>query len=151
MKKFVRYSLVSTLFVSSILVGCAKEKTTTKPKDEKKVLQLLETGEIPSLNSGKVTDAVSFNVLNNVMEGLFRLSKNDEVIEAGAQKYEVSKDGKTYTFHLRDAKWSNGDPVTAQDYVYAWKQLINPDTASQYAYIAYDVKNAEKINKKQLG
>ncbi|MGK8828944.1 peptide ABC transporter substrate-binding protein [Bacillus paranthracis] len=151
MKKVVRYSLVSTLFVSSILVGCAKEKTTTKPKDEKKVLQLLETGEIPSLNSGKVTDAVSFNVLNNVMEGLFRLSKNDEVIEAGAQKYEVSKDGKTYTFHLRDAKWSNGDPVTAQDYVYAWKQLINPDTASQYAYIAYDVKNAEKINKKQLG
>ena len=59
------------------------------------------------------------------MEGLFRLSKDDEVIEAGAQKYEVSKDGKTYTFHLRDAKWSNGDPVTAQDYVHAWKQLIN--------------------------
>lgn len=71
-----------------------KRKTATKPKDEKKVLQLLETGEIPSLNSGKVTDAVSFNVLNNVMEGLFRLSKNDEIIEAGAQKYEVSKDGK---------------------------------------------------------
>ncbi|MBJ6949953.1 peptide ABC transporter substrate-binding protein, partial [Vibrio cholerae] len=88
---------------------------------------LLETGEIPSLHSGKVTDAISYNVLNNVMEGLFRLSKDDEVIEAGAQKYEVSKDGKTYTFHLRDAKWSNGDPVTAQDYVYAWKQLINPD------------------------
>ncbi|MGQ0421651.1 hypothetical protein ACT4US_24895, partial [Bacillus sp. HC-Mk] len=107
MKKVVRYSLVSTLLVSSFLVGCAKEKTATKPKDEKKVLQLLETGEIPSLNSGKVTDAVSFNVLNNVMEGLFRLSKNDEVIEAGAQKYEVSKDGKTYTFQLRDAKWSN--------------------------------------------
>ncbi|TKI88647.1 peptide ABC transporter substrate-binding protein, partial [Bacillus cereus] len=91
---------VSTLLVSSFLVGCAKEKTATKPKDEKKVLQLLETGEIPSLNSGKVTDAVSFNVLNNVMEGLFRLSKNDEEIEAGAQKYEVSKDGKTYTFQL---------------------------------------------------
>ena len=126
MKKVVRYSLVSTLFVSSIFSWLRKRKTTTKPKDEKKVLQLLETGEIPSLNSGKVTDAVSFNVLNNVMEGLFRLSKNDEVIEAGVQKYEVSKDGKTYTFHLRDAKWSNGDPVTAQDYVYAWKQLINP-------------------------
>ncbi|MEM5635656.1 hypothetical protein AAHB65_03705 [Bacillus toyonensis] len=55
----------------------------------KKILQLLETGEIPSLNSGKVTDAISFNVLNNVMEGLFRLSKNDEVIEAGAQNIRL--------------------------------------------------------------
>ena len=52
-EKVIRYSLVSTLLVSSFLVGCAKEKTATKPKDEKKVLQLLETGEIPSLNSGK--------------------------------------------------------------------------------------------------
>ncbi|PDY46978.1 peptide ABC transporter substrate-binding protein [Bacillus pseudomycoides] len=151
MKKVIRFSLVSTLLLSSFLAGCGKEKTTTKPKEEKKVLQLTETGEIPSLNSLKVTDAVSFNVLNNVMEGLFRLSKNDEVIPGIAQKHEISKDGKTYTFHLRDAKWSNGDPVTAHDFVYAWKQLVNPETGSEYAYIMYDVKNAEKINKKQIG
>ncbi|EEL50443.1 peptide ABC transporter substrate-binding protein [Bacillus cereus] len=151
MKKAIRFSLVGTLLLSSFLAGCGKEKTTTKPKEEKKILQLTETGEIPSLNSLKVTDAVSFNVLNNVMEGLFRLSKNDEVIPGIAEKYEVSKDGKTYTFHLRDAKWSNGDPVTAHDFVYAWKQLVNPETGSEYAYIMYDVKNAEKINKKQMG
>lgn len=151
MKKIIRFSLVSTLLLSSFLAGCGKEKSTTKPKEEKKVLQLTETGEIPSLNSLKVTDAVSFNVLNNVMEGLFRLSKNDEVIPGIAQKHEISKDGKTYTFHLRDAKWSNGDPVTAHDFVYAWKQLVNPETGSEYAYIMYDVKNAEKINKKQIG
>jgi len=150
-KKVIRFSLVSTLLLSSFLAGCGKEKTTTKPKEEKKVLQLTETGEIPSLNSLKVTDAVSFNVLNNVMEGLVRLSKNDEVIPGIAQKHEISKDGKTYTFHLRDAKWSNGDPVTAHDFVYAWKQLVNPETGSEYAYIMYDVKNAEKINKKQIG
>ncbi|WP_410982833.1 peptide ABC transporter substrate-binding protein [Bacillus cereus] len=151
MNKVVRFSLVSTLLLSSFLAGCGKEKTTTKPKEEKKILQLTETGEIPSLNSLKVTDAVSFNVLNNVMEGLFRLSKNDEVIPGIAEKYEVSKDGKTYTFHLRDAKWSNGDPVTAHDFEFAWRQLINPETGSEYAYIMYDVKNAEKINKKQIG
>ncbi|MBJ8030821.1 peptide ABC transporter substrate-binding protein [Bacillus cereus group sp. N21] len=151
MKKVIRFSLVSTLLLSSFLAGCGKEKSTTKPKEEKKVLQLTETGEIPSLNSLKVTDAVSFNVLNNVMEGLFRISKNDEVIPGIAQKHEISKDGKTYTFHLRDAKWSNGDPVTAHDFVYAWKQLVNPETGSEYAYIMYDVKNAEKINKKQIG
>ncbi|PGC35450.1 peptide ABC transporter substrate-binding protein [Bacillus pseudomycoides] len=151
MKKVIRFSLVSTLLLSSFLAGCGKEKSTTKPKEEKKVLQLTETGEIPSLNSLKVTDAVSFNVLNNVMEGLFRLSKNDEVIPGIAQKHEISKDGKTYTFHLRDAKWSNGDPVTAHNFVYAWKQLVNPETGSEYAYIMYDVKNAEKINKKQIG
>ncbi|MCX2824791.1 peptide ABC transporter substrate-binding protein [Bacillus pseudomycoides] len=151
MKKVIRFSLVSTLLLSSFLAGCGKEKSTTKPREEKKVLQLTETGEIPSLNSLKVTDAVSFNVLNNVMEGLFRLSKNDEVIPGIAQKHEVSKDGKTYTFHLRDAKWSNGDPVTAHDFIYAWKQLVNPETGSEYAYIMYDVKNAEKINKKQIG
>ncbi|PDZ70878.1 peptide ABC transporter substrate-binding protein [Bacillus pseudomycoides] len=151
MKKVIRFSLVSTLLLSSFLAGCGKEKSTTKPKEEKKVLQLTETGEIPSLNSLKVTDAVSFNILNNVMEGLFRLSKNDEVIPGIAQKHEISKDGKTYTFHLRDAKWSNGDPVTAHNFVYAWKQLVNPETGSEYAYIMYDVKNAEKINKKQIG
>ncbi|MDM5188909.1 peptide ABC transporter substrate-binding protein [Bacillus sp. DX4.1] len=151
MKKAVRFSLVSTLLISSFLAGCGKENTVTKPKDEKKILQLTETGEIPSLNSLKVTDAVSFNVLNNVMEGLFRLSKKDEVIPGIAQKHEISKDGKTYTFQLRDAKWSNGDPVTAHDFVFAWRQLINPETGSEYAYIMYDVKNAEKINKKQLG
>ncbi|AWC32839.1 peptide ABC transporter substrate-binding protein [Bacillus cytotoxicus] len=151
MNQVIRISFISMLLASSFLVGCSAEQSTTNSKEEKKVLQLTETGEIPSLNSGKVTDAISFNVLNNVMEGLFRLSKDDEVIAGMAQNYEVSQDGKRYTFHLREAKWSNGDLVTAHDFVYAWKQVINPETASQYAYIMYDVKNAEKINKQQLG
>ncbi len=57
---------------------------------------------------------------------------------------------KKYTFKLReDAKWSNGDPVTAKDFVYAWQRAINPDTAAKSAYIMYDIKNAEKINKKR--
>ncbi|MGV7648666.1 ABC transporter substrate-binding protein, partial [Mycobacterium kansasii] len=67
-----------------------------------------------------------------------------------AKSYKVSKDGKTYTFNLRKSKWSNGDQVTAKDFVYAWQRTVNPKTASQYAYMYAPVKNANAIiNKKK--
>ena len=64
-----------------------------------------------------------------------------------AEKWEVSKDGLTYTFHLRkDAKWSDGKPVKAGDFEYAWKRALNPDTASEYAYQLFYLKNGEAYN-----
>ncbi len=99
------------------------------------------------MDSTLATDAVSFNVMNNVYEGLYRLGENDEaVLGMAAEEPKVSEDGKTYTFKIRDAKWSNGDPVTANDFVYGWKKALNPDTGAEYAYIMYDVKNAAKVN-----
>ncbi|MED4971211.1 ABC transporter substrate-binding protein, partial [Parageobacillus toebii] len=118
---------------------------------KEQVLNLLETSEIPSLDSALATDQVSFIVLNNVMEGLYRLGKDNKPVPGVAESYEVSEDGKTYTFKLRkDAKWSNGDPVTAHDFVFAWRKVLDPKTASEYAYIMYDIKNAEEVNQGKL-
>jgi oligopeptide transport system substrate-binding protein len=91
---------------------------------------------IRGLDSATTTDEVSFNVLVNAIEGLYRLDENARPAPGQAESVDISEDGLTYTFTLRDGiKWSNGDPVTSQDYRYAWLKVLNPDTASQYAYI----------------
>ncbi|WP_201715276.1 peptide ABC transporter substrate-binding protein [Rossellomorea arthrocnemi] len=157
MKKKFSFLLVLLLALSTFLAACGGDKKTESNEegsgaggsDEKKeqVLNLLESSEIPSMDSTLATDAVSFNVMNNVLEGLYRLGENDEaVLGMAAEEPQISEDGKTYTFKIRDAKWSNGDPVTANDFVYAWQKALNPDTGAEYAYIMYDIKNAAKVN-----
>ncbi|OXS54587.1 oligopeptide transport system substrate-binding protein [Bacillus sp. V-88] len=157
MKKKFSFLLVLLLALSTFLAACGGDKKTEGNEegsgaggsDEKKeqVLNLIEGSEIPSMDSTLATDAVSFNVMNNVLEGLYRLGENDEaVLGMAAEEPQISEDGKTYTFKIRDAKWSNGDPVTANDFVYAWKKALNPDTGAEYAYIMYDIKNAAKVN-----
>ncbi|GGI14978.1 peptide ABC transporter substrate-binding protein [Gottfriedia solisilvae] len=89
--------------------------------------------------------------MTNVMEGLYRLDKNDQPIDGVAEQYEVSKDGKTCTFHIRDnAKWSTGDLVSVKDFEYSLKKSIDPEHGSEYAYIMCDFKNAEAINLKKI-
>lgn len=157
MKKRFSFFLVLLLALSTFLAACGGGKDNNnaqggqggeKPAEKKEqVLNLLESQEIPSLDSALATDAVSFIVLNNVMEGLYRLGKDNKPVPGIAESYEVSQDGKTYTFKLRkDAKWSNGDPVTAHDFEFAWKRVLDPKTKSEYAYIMYDIKNAEEAN-----
>lgn len=147
--------LLSFMLVSSLaLTACGKKEDTTSSNNSsnqsstsaKQVLHLLESSEIPSMDSGKATDAVSMLVLTNVMEGLYRLDKDNNPTPGMAESVDVSADKKTYTFHLRDAKWSNGDAVTAKDFEYAWKRNIDPKLASEYAFILYYIKNAEAIN-----
>lgn len=98
-----------------------------------------------SLNPGLANDSVSANVLYQTFEGLTRI-KNGKPQLAMAESYEISKDLKTYTFKLRDAKWSNGDPVTAKDFEYAWKWALDPKNQSQYAYQLYYIKNGQAFN-----
>ena len=86
-------------------------------------------------SAANVTDEVSFNVLVNCIEGLQRLDENDQPIPGVAESVDVSEDGLTYTFSLRDTNWSNGDPVTSQDFSFAWLKAMDPDVAGQYAYI----------------
>jgi oligopeptide transport system substrate-binding protein len=91
---------------------------------------------IRDMDSATTTDEVSFNILVNAIEGLYRLDENARPVPAQAEKVDISEDGLTYTFTLRDGiKWSNGEPVTSQDFKYAWLKALDPDTASQYAYI----------------
>ena len=157
MKKKFSFLLVLLLALSTFLAACGGDKKTESNEegsgaggtDEKKeqVLNLLESSEIPSMDSTLATDSVSFKVMNNVFEGLYRLGENDAAeLGMAAEEPQISEDGKTYTFKIRDAKWSNGDPVTANDFVYAWQKALNPDTGAEYAYIMYDIKNAAKVN-----
>ncbi|MBN8192453.1 peptide ABC transporter substrate-binding protein [Bacillus sp. NTK074B] len=156
MKKKFSFLLVLLLALSTFLAACGGDKKTDSEEgsgaggsDEKKeqVLNLLEASEIPSMDSTLATDSVSFKIMNNVYEGLYRLGEGDEaVLGMAAEEPQISEDGKTYTFKIRDAKWSNGEAVTANDFVYAWQKALNPDTGAEYAYIMYDIKNAAKVN-----
>ena len=87
-------------------------------------------------------------IIYDTFEGLVMHKMGGDIVPGVAEKWDISDDGLTYTFHLRDnAKWSNGDPVTAHDFVYGWQRAVNPETASQFAYMLYPVKNAESIAK----
>jgi oligopeptide transport system substrate-binding protein len=91
---------------------------------------------IRDLDSTTTTDTVSYGILLNVMEGLYFLDENEEPQPGQAEGVEISDDKLTYTFTLRDGiTWSNGDPVTSQDFKYAWLRALDPETAGQYAYI----------------
>ncbi|KAB7704988.1 peptide ABC transporter substrate-binding protein [Bacillus aerolatus] len=148
--------LVLLLAMSTFLAACGgggKENGDGENGSGKSdnILNLTETQDIPSMDSVLATDAVSFNTLNSTMEGLYRMGENDEAVDGIAEgEPEVSGDGKTWTFKLRDAKWSNGDPVTANDFVFAWRKALTPDTAAEYAYIMYDLKNAKAVNEGKM-
>jgi len=103
---------------------------------------------IRDLDSATTTDSVSTDVLLNVNSGLYRLDVNTRPVPDMAQSVDISEDQLTYTFKIRDGvKWSNGDPVTAHDFEYAWKRVLNPDTGAQYAYIISTfVKGADAYN-----
>lgn len=105
--------------------------------------------EPPQLDYSRATDSSSFVVLFHTMEGLLTYDDNMALIPGVAERYEIREDGAT--FWLReDSRWSNGQPVTAQDFVFAWRRVQDPATASAYAFIMYPVKNAEAINRGEL-
>lgn len=111
------------------------------------VLNLSIGAEPPTIDPGLATDSTSGAIIRNVYEGLVSISPKGEVQPGAAESWDVSEDGLTYTFHLRaDGKWSNGDPVKAQDFEFAWKRVLNPETASEYASIMYPIKGAEAYN-----
>ncbi|HDR3489558.1 peptide ABC transporter substrate-binding protein [Bacillus wiedmannii] len=163
MKKFTAV-VAPVLAMSMALTACSgsggeKKSTTTssgggeEKKSEikyaaKQVLNRTENQEIPTMDVSKSTDTLGSQILGNTMEGLYRLDKDNKPIPAAAESSTKSEDGKKYTFKLRkDAKWSNGDPVTAKDFVYGWQRLLDKNTAAEYAFIAFYIKNAEAINK----
>lgn len=104
------------------------------------VLNVMVEVEVASLDPQLATDGTSFEVIANYTDGLMQMDADGQSVPAIAETYEVSEDGLTYTFHLReDAVWSNGDPVTADDFVFGWQRAVDPANASEYAYMIYDV------------
>lgn len=120
---------------------------------------MLET-PVESLDPQQATDGTSFEVIANYTDGLMQMDADGKAVEALAESYELSDDGLIYTFHIReDANWSNGTPVTAADFVFAWQRAVDPTVASEYAYMLSDIgqiKNAAEIiagdmDKSELG
>lgn len=103
--------------------------------------------EPPELNSMLSTDTISFQIFKHVLENVVMLDENDAVVPGAAESWDVSEDGINYTFHLREGMtWSNGEPVTAADYEFGWKELLNPEIAAPYAYFGYIIKGGEEYN-----
>ncbi|MCU9555028.1 peptide ABC transporter substrate-binding protein [Bacillus cereus] len=140
--------MVMALVISLLLTACNNKENKSDAESKKQVLNVTVSEEIPSLDTAKTMDGTSAHVMQNIFEGLYVLDDQDQPIPAVAKSFKRSEDGKKYTFDLRkDAKWSNGDNVTAHDFMFAWKRAIAPETASQYASMLFYVKNAKEINK----
>ncbi|MBP3971126.1 peptide ABC transporter substrate-binding protein [Bacillus sp. WL1] len=140
--------MVMALVTSLLLTVCNNKENKSDAESKKQVLNVTVSEEIPSLDTAKTMDGTSAHVMQNIFEGLYVLDDQDQPIPAVAKSFKRSEDGKKYTFDLRkDAKWSNGDNVTANDFMFAWKRAIAPETASQYASMLFYVKNAKEINK----
>jgi dipeptide transport system substrate-binding protein len=154
--------LLMAVFTVFVLAACTANEDAGKPNEAEnkgneqgdtndsangKVLYLNNGTEPTSLDPSIGFDAVSWDPLNNLMEGLTRLDADHRAAEGVAEKWDISEDGLTYTFHLREnAKWSNGDPVVAKDFEFAWKYMLDPETASAAAFLGYFIKGAEAYN-----
>lgn len=135
--------LLVILVLSTVLAGCGQDTT-----DGKKYLRIAEDVELSSMDQHIATDGLAFEVISATIEGLYSLDADGNVIPAIAESEEVSEDGLVYTFNLReDVKWSNGTSVTANDFVFSWRRLIDPNTASEYNFIGEvaGLKNASAI------
>jgi oligopeptide transport system substrate-binding protein len=153
--------IILTIALSATMfMGCSGDKVTKpsddpKPKvEEKKVPQVItfNLGADPKTIDPALNAAVDGStVIANAFEGLMRVDEKDMPIPGVAATYEISPDGLKYTFHLRkEAVWSDGQPVKAGDFEYAWKRALNPDTAAEYAYQLYYLKNGQGFNESKL-
>ena len=156
LSSLVLLSLSSAL----VLAACGGEGSTADSSESAgangsgQVLNLVESAEIPTMDSVQATDTVAFTALSNVNEGLYRQGL-DGTVELGiaAEDPTVSEDGLVYTFTIRDeANWSNGEPVTAADFVYSWRKLVDPASAASYSYMMDGViANATEIMAGEVG
>ena len=158
-KKVVAFLLASAMVFSMVACGGGNQSggntNTENTGDRSMYPGTSEEGAItfdlgsepPDMCSLTTTDATSGNVLRQIMEPLVTLDENNEAAEGVATNWTVSEDGLTYTFTLREGmKWTNGEPVTAHDFEFGWKTLLNPETAAEYAYFGYVLKNGEAYN-----
>jgi len=145
---FYEKILICSLSITILLSGCQSNKSNTKKEETTgDKITVAVNQELSSLDTALANDTYSITVLNNTMEGLYRLDKNNDIIPANAEeKPSISEDKLTYKIKLKENnKWSNGDPVTAKDYVYSWQKAVNPETGSEYSGLFNGIKNAKEI------
>lgn len=154
-KRFISLLAIGLSYMM-ILGGCGKKGPEQSENggsgsvqmDSEQVLNTIYF-EVATLDANDTTDNQSSSILNAVQEGLVRIENNgkgDEIVPAGAEKWEASEDGLTWTFHLRKMNWSDGEPVVAKHYVDSFKRILNPDNGFAYGFLAYDIEGAEEYN-----
>lgn len=144
--KFLGISLATLTATTVTLVACGNE---SKNSGDNKVINWYIPTEISTLDISKNTDAYSNLAIGNSGSNLLRIDKEGKPKPDLAKKVSVSSDGLTYTATLRDnLKWSDGSKLSAEDFVYTWRRIVDPKTASEYAYLATEshLLNADKIN-----
>ncbi len=129
------------------VIGCSTPAKETKRKrgGTKQEITINIESEPSTIDPRKVRSINDINLVRNLMEGLMRVNQAGITAPAIAEKVQVSEDMKSYTFKLRESKWTNGDPLTAHDFVYAWKKILSPDFLSDYAFMLYPIKNAKSV------
>lgn len=134
-----------SLVLVTVLAACGKHNSQSSGNGKYASSQVLNLSYPSSLDSIDISNMSGYGSTGNIFESLYRLGKNGSITPGLAKSTKVSKDGKTYTFTIRNAKWSDGSKITAQDFVYSWKRTVTPATKSQYAYLFSGVKNADEI------
>ncbi len=147
---YVVFGLAAVVWLLGLAANSTGSAVTGGAIDtENNAITFALRSEPPQLDYGRATDSTSITVLFHTMEGLLTYDDEMALIPGVAERWEIREDGAT--FWLReDARWSNGEPVTAHDFVFAWRRVQDPATASAYAFIMYPVKNAEAINRGDL-
>lgn len=139
-------SVLPRVFAAALLAGSVFGAAA--PANAEVVLYRGNGGEPQTLDQAHISIDIEGFVVRDLFEGLTIYDPSGNVVPGAAESWTVSDDGTVYTFKIRDdAKWSNGDPVTAGDFVFSWRRVLDPAEAAEYATILYPVKNAEAINK----
>jgi oligopeptide transport system substrate-binding protein len=147
MKGTITSALAAALALLVASPGCSSGERPRATGE--KVLRLAFSEEPPQLDSTRATDQVSIFVLGHVMEGLTRYGRSGDIVPGVAERWELGE--RRAVFYLREsARWADGKPVTAHDFVFAWRTAVDPKTASEYAFILFPVKNAEAVNAGKL-
>lgn len=130
------------IFIAGTILLCALNVATAET-----VINRGNDGDPATLDQHHTSNTSESALLRDLYEGLVAQGANGEVIAGVAKSWEISPDGLTYVFHLReDAKWSNGDTVTADDFLFTFQRIMNPNTAAGYANILFPIKNAKEVN-----
>lgn len=144
----MKKTLIAAASTAFLLAGCSTTETekAAPNENEKKVLHTMESYDLLSVDPA---DAITSNIFNQIYEGLYRFDANNELVPAAAKSHSVSEDGKVYTFKLdQNAKWSDGKPVTAENFRYAYERVI--ETNSPFSYLLEPVKETKVIDDETL-
>ncbi|MDD2955163.1 MAG: peptide ABC transporter substrate-binding protein [Oscillospiraceae bacterium] len=145
------FAACGTTTSSSTPAGDSSSSTPAVSGDDLANTLVYNLGADPKTIDPGLNSAVDgSHIINNTFEGLYRDRGNGAPEPAMAESVDISEDETVYTFHLRDAKWSDGKPVTAADFVFAWRRAVDPATASEYGYILAPIKNATAINNGEM-